>query len=345
MNRKQLLTSLVAAGLLAPAIATADWTIYGRANISVDYLDNGADYSEPSLVSNSSRLGFKGEHEFRDQLVAIFQIEQGIDFDADDDLTLATRDTFAGLKGDSWGMFRVGEFDTPFKRARGPANFFGDQLGDMRNLTKATGFASDNRFENGLHYRTPSFGGLTWDVHYSPQTGGASTSTTESGRPNEAFSTSLSLGMGDFTGALAYETRENANADDSSDGWRLASGYKITNAINVGALYQTADNFDGVKSDTYGIGTQIRVAPDFYLKGHVFQHDSDIDQGDATLVALGLEYRVDSNLRFHGTIASVSNDDAINRTPYSDSRTADSTAAGVNGETASGISIGMRYDF
>ncbi len=344
MNRKHLLTSLIAAGLVVPALASADWTVYGRANISVDYLDNGASYSEPSLVSNSSRLGFKGEHEFREQLIGIFQIEQGIDFDAGDDLTLATRDTFAGLKGDAWGMLRVGEFDTPFKRARGPANFFGDQLGDMRNLTKATGFASDNRFENGIHYRTPNFGGVVWDIHYSPETGGGRT-TTESGRPNEAFSTSLTLRMGDLTGALAYETLEDGAKDDSSDGWRLAGGYKITDAINVGALYQSADNFDGVESDTYGIGTQVRVAPDFYLKGHVFQHDSDMDQGDAALLALGLEYHVDSNLRFHGTIASVSNDDAVARTPYSDSRTVDSTAAGVNGETASGISVGMRYDF
>ncbi|MGM0552578.1 MAG: porin [Pseudomonadota bacterium] len=345
MNRKHLLTCLIAGGLLTPALATADWTVYGRANISVDYLDNGASYNEPSLVSNASRLGFKGEHEFREQLIGVFQIEQGIDFDADDDdLTLATRNTFAGLKGDAWGMLRVGEFDTPFKRARGPANFFGDQLGEMRNLTKASDFASDNRFENGIHYRTPSFGGLIWDVQYSPQTGGDST-TTESGRPNEAVSTSLTLRMGDLTGALAYETREDGDADESSDGWRLAGSYKVTKAIDVGALYQAADNFSGVKSDTYGIGTQIRVAPDFYLKGHVFQHDSDIDQGDAALLALGLEYHLDSNLRFHGTIASVSNDDAVARTPYSDSRTVDSTAAGVNGETAGGISIGMRYDF
>ncbi len=50
-------------------------------------------------------------------------------------LEFATRDTFVGLKGD-FGQARVGRFDSPFKAARGPVNFFGDMVGDIRNVTR-----------------------------------------------------------------------------------------------------------------------------------------------------------------------------------------------------------------
>tara|TARA_Y100000782_G_C10072113_1_gene218276 strand:+ start:595 stop:744 length:150 start_codon:yes stop_codon:yes gene_type:complete len=36
----------------------------------VDFLDDGADYSETNLSSNSSRLGFKGNHEINPNLKA-----------------------------------------------------------------------------------------------------------------------------------------------------------------------------------------------------------------------------------------------------------------------------------
>ena len=86
-------TALAAA---IPAVAMADVSIYGRAHVSVDYLDDGADYSETNLSSNASRLGFKGDHEINSNLTAFFQIEQEINFGTDSDNTLNTRDTFVG---------------------------------------------------------------------------------------------------------------------------------------------------------------------------------------------------------------------------------------------------------
>ena len=89
-------TALAAA---IPAVAMADVSIYGRAHVSVDFLDDGADYSETNLSSNSSRLGFKGDHEINPNLTAFFQIEQQIDFGTDNGSSFNTRDTFVGLKG------------------------------------------------------------------------------------------------------------------------------------------------------------------------------------------------------------------------------------------------------
>ncbi len=339
MNRKHLLTSLIAAGLVVPALATADWTLYGRAHLSADVLDDGADYNEFNVSSNSSRLGFKGEREFREQLVGMFQIEQQIDFDTNG-TNFATRDTFVGLKGSEWGMLRIGKFDTPFKRARGPANFFGDQVGDMRNLTRSAAQTGrfDERFNNSIHYQTPSFGGLTWNIQYSNETDGA---TTADGAPNKAYSTSLNLSMGDLTGALAYEKQEDG--DVNPDAWRLAVGYRITPAFRMGAFYQNSETTSGDEADVYGLGGQFRLTPSMYLNGHVFQLDSDLDDADATMYALGLEYRLDSDLRFYGNIAMVDNDDNSALAPWNAAKSV--SQPGVGGENATALSIGMRYDF
>ncbi|MDY3198701.1 MAG: porin, partial [Pseudomonadaceae bacterium] len=68
--KKKLIAIAVGAAAVMPALALADVSIYGRAHVSVDFLDDGADYSETNLSSNSSRIGFKGDHEINPSLKA-----------------------------------------------------------------------------------------------------------------------------------------------------------------------------------------------------------------------------------------------------------------------------------
>ena len=151
--KKTLCALAVGATLFTPALAmAADVKVYGRAHVSLDYLDDGKDYNEVGLSSNSSRLGFKAEQKLENGMTVFGQIEQEINFasgSANDDLEFATRDTFVGLKGD-FGQARVGRFDSPFKAARGPVNFFGDQLGDIRNVTRAGNLRFDERNANTI---------------------------------------------------------------------------------------------------------------------------------------------------------------------------------------------------
>jgi len=348
MKQKRIVSALLAAGMVMPLAAAAEWTVYGRAHLSADFLDDGADYSEFNISSNSSRLGFKGEREFRPNLTGMFQIEQEITFDQGK-TEFSGRDTFAGLKGD-WGMFRVGEFDTPFKRARGPANFFGDQLGDLRNVARVRNRDKDNpdleynygrfdeRFPNSLHYRTPNIGGFVWDVQYSPE---RNESDTAEGGDDGGFSTSIGFRQGGLNLALAYEKQFDGNEDP--DGFRIAASYRVIPALNVGALYQVTEGPGGDKGTVYGLGGQYRINPQMFLNAHYFALDGDLDETDASLFAIGLEYRVDSALRFYGNIAAVSNDDNSRLTPWGQGRSA--SPDGAYGETAQGISFGMRYDF
>src|SRR5690606_2353465 len=120
---------------------------------------DGGDYSELNISSNSSRLGFKGNHEINPNLKAFFQIEQEINFTNSNGDALTTRDTFVGLSG-NFGAIQLGRFDSPFKVARGPANLFGDQVGDMKNLARVGDARFDERYDNTIQYTTPNFGGF-----------------------------------------------------------------------------------------------------------------------------------------------------------------------------------------
>lgn len=345
MNRKKILIGMLAAGLAVPTLVAADWTIYGRANVSIDFLDDGNDFSELDLVSRSSRLGFKGEREWRDQLVGIFQIEQQIDFDSDEGETFTTRDTFVGFKGSDWGMLRVGRFDTPFKRARGPVNYFGDQVGDMRNITRTRQHGRfDERFRNSIHYRTPSFGGVTWDVQYSTDRDNQDTVADA----DDGFSTALNFKQGGFTGALAYEQQRNEETDNV-DAVRLALAYKVTPTLEVGALYQNTEADGRDEADTFGVAAQYQFAPDWYVRGQVFLLDSDAQDSDATLFAVGIERRIEKDLRIQLNLGMMDNDDNSALTPWSEG--GGPSAGGPDadryalGETATALQLGIRYDF
>src|SRR5690606_39874120 len=109
--KKKLIALVVGAAAVVPSLAMADVTVYGRAHVSTDFLDDGADYSETNISSNSSRLGFKGDHQINPNLKAFFQIEQQINFSSgssdDDSTNFATRDTFVGLEGGNWGSVQL----------------------------------------------------------------------------------------------------------------------------------------------------------------------------------------------------------------------------------------------
>src|SRR5690554_1854178 len=228
--KKKLIAIAVGAAAVMPALALADVSIYGRAHVSVDFLDDGADYSETNLSSNSSRIGFKGDHEINPSLKAFFQIEQQINFttgNSSGGSDFATRDTFVGLKGDNWGAVQAGRFDSPFKKARGPANLFGDQVGDMRNLTRTGNARFDERFDNTVQYTTPSFGGFNLAVAYSVYAGQSAVEDQDA----DAFSTSLNYAAGPFAASLAYEkVEEEADSRGERDAVRAAASYNLTDA-------------------------------------------------------------------------------------------------------------------
>ena len=332
--KKALLPVAILAAL--PAVALADITLYGRANVSLDFLDDGADYSEFNVSSNSSRLGFRVTREF-DGITGIMQIEQEIDY-SNQGSNWASRDTFVGIRGD-FGMLRVGKFDTPFKRARGPANLFGDQLGDMRNLTRAGAGRFDERTPNTVHYQTPDFNGLQFNLAYSLHEGGDASDDGD----DDALSASLTWGQGDFSVALAYESFDDERSQGGRDAIRLAASYDLGDLTLVG-FFQTIDHDnDAFDADVFGVGASYKLSDNWSVKGHYLIRSADPSDSDSNLVAIGVEHRFASQLRVYVNYAMVSNDDNANLNPWSQART--TGTPGSFGDTASGLSLGLRFDF
>ncbi|RFA30374.1 hypothetical protein CAI21_07180 [Alkalilimnicola ehrlichii] len=331
MNRK-IMALASAAALLAPAVASADVDVYGRAHLSVDFLDNGDD-SAVNVSSNSSRLGFRGKHDLDYGLRGIYQIESEIRFDTQGG-EIASRDTFAGIEGD-FGMVRLGKFDTPLKTLRSRVDLFGDQVGDARNITRST-VRFDERFRNSIHYRTPNMAGFFADVQYSTNTDNAGGTDDND---NDAISVSGTYRNGALYAAIAYEQHNSPDEDLSAV--RFAAAYDL-GALRFTGLIQQADVDDDRTDNMYGVGVRYNLGLT-NLKAQAYLLDADVDDADATMVALGVDHRLASNFTVYANYAFTSNDDFQNADPYRQARSGGTAAA--DGETASGLSLGMIYNF
>lgn len=337
MNRTVMGMAVLTA-LASPAALAADTTVYGRAHVSVDMLDDGDEYNELNVSSNSSRLGFRAEHDTESGITGIMQIEGEITYNQGNSM-LSSRDTYAGLKG-GFGMLRVGQFDSPFKSARGPANLFGDQLGDMRNLTRVGDGRFDERNPNTLHYQTPSMGGMQLNLAYSAHEG----TEAGDGTKEQATTASLSWKGGPLELAAAYESFGEDTTRGGRDGVRFAGAWDVLDPLRLVVFYQSVDHDNNVfDADVAGLGTQFKLTGATALKAMLMQRSADPDDSDSSMATVGVEHRLDSALRVYANYAMVDNDDAVALTPWNQGRTVG--LGGTNGETASGVSLGLRYDF
>lgn len=350
LNLKRGKIALAASALLlAPTLASAQVSIYGRAHVSADLLDDGADYSEVNLSSNSSRLGFKGEKKLDNGLTPFFQVETEINFAQGQGALWASRDTFVGVKG-NFGSLRIGQMDSPFKAARDPANLFGDQVGDVRNITRAANGRFDERPANSIQYHTNVYSGFQLNLGYAlhetnvhriddPATAGVNENKDSS------ISASVTYKEGATWLALAYESYNEGATRGERNALRLAGAYNVTQALKLVGLYQTADHETNAASEAavYGLGAEYKVTRATAVKGQFFQRSADPADSDSTFWTLGVEHKLDDALRLYANYASVDNDAAVAITPWGQARTA--TPAGAAGETASAFSVGLRYDF
>lgn len=343
--KKKLIAMVVSAAAAIPAVATADVTVYGRAHISADLLDDGRDYSELNISSNSSRLGFKGSHEINPQLKAFFQVEQEILFGSSNGSSFNTRDTFVGLIG-NFGAVQAGRFDSPFKVARGPANLFGDQVGDMKNLARVDDARLDERYDNTIQYTTPTFNGFNARLGYSVHEGPSATEDHES----DSVSLSLNYAGGPVEASVAYESVSEGVSRGERDGIRAAAAYKLTSDFKLVGFYQTVDYSGGddakndlLTSDVYGLGGEFKLAPNTAVKAMWMTRSADADDADSDMLAVGIEHKLDKAVRVYANYAMLTNDKNTRLTPWKEGRSA--TPAGVLDETASAFSVGLRYDF
>ena len=366
--KKTLCALAIGTTFIAPVIASAaDVKVYGRAHVSLDYLNDGKDYKEVALSSNSSRLGFKAEQKLVNDMTAFAQIESQINFssasDDKDSVNFSTRDTFVGLKGD-FGQVKVGRFDSPFKAARGPINFFGDMVGDLRTITRAYNHRFDERNPNTIEYKSPTFADGFNVVGALSLHNTTMIYDDESKTPNKkskAYDLGVNYKKGPLNLATAYEHYQEDASRGKRDGIRLAASYKITPELNIAGFYQhtslSNDNLNSLSvrdqmrnadANVYGLGAAYQLTEKTSLRGQVFYRDVDAEKMNSTLIAAGVEHRLDPAVRIYANLASMINDKNANLVPWNQARSnipGSDQGVDASDENSLALSLGFRYDF
>jgi predicted porin len=303
--QKKLIALAIASAISAPVFAdNANFTFYGTADVSYDVVTTGDGTTAANnttavqgvtkrvVSSNVSKFGFKGAEDLGDGLAAVWQIEQQINFDDAAKNTIASRNTFAGLKSDSVGTVLFGIHDTPYKIATRGLDVFGDNIADNRALLGApksvaaagnaqafTGVSSQGfelRPSNVLAYISPAFAGITAAVatvnlSEDNTTSGPTVTQNQQAKSNKAFSLAVMYNAAPFYASVATEshTLNSANnateAGKSESANRVGFGYK-PEGFELNVVYEkTSDNLGtGVNA---GVNKYGHTA--FYVGGKV----------------------------------------------------------------------------
>lgn len=331
--------------------------VYGRAHFTMDAMDNGEQQTQSNLSSNFSRIGIRGSRDFED-LQALWQIETEVVSILNKDnnkprTKIGSRDTFVGLQS-RWGLLRMGKFDTPFKRAREPFNLFGDQMGDMRNITRVGEAKFDERLKQAIEYQSPSHSGLSGRLAYSPnQVVESPGDGDDTGTDDAVTSLALFYRSGPLYATFAFEGYGPAtNKTGRRHATRMAAAYQLDPHTRLVAFHQNTDSRIlpapgraeiNESGRTSGIGVEYTFHEKWIFRTHLIGRLAEADGSDSKLFAVGLEYVYAPNLRFYTSHGRVANDTNASQVPWREGRTA--KLPGVPGRRAVGTSVGVRYDF
>ncbi|BBI98502.1 porin [Ferrigenium kumadai] len=382
--QKKIIALAIAAAVSAPAFAdNSNVTIYGQARVSFDLVNTGANaagtagVSANKVSSNTSRLGLKGSEDLGDGLAAIWQIEQQIDIDTGAN-TLATRNTFAGLKNESAGTVLMGRHDTPYKLATRKLDMFADTIADNRSLMggvsatniaaatlaangKSVGSSFDGRPTNVLAYISPAMSGFTAAAAY---VAGAETATAGQIKGN-AWSVAGMYDAAPFYGSLAYENHKLGSVGSGTvaapgaalnvaglteSAWKIGAGYTI-DAFTLGFAYErTNDNFGAAGANFLGHNA-------YYLSGkYSFGTDAvklaytkvgklgAAVNTDAKQFSLGYDHNLSKRTTLFALYTKLSNGTAVNYGLSTNGTGGNNTQNGA-GASPSAWSFGMNHTF
>lgn len=280
--KKSVLAIAVSTALMAGSTQAAV-EVYGKLHLSLDQTDNGNTYDGDTndkaanagtaaqslyVSTNASTLGFKASEDLEGGLKAIGLLEVQIEADNPvKTVPFTEREVYGGLGG-GFGTIRLGKIDTPTKLLGRKADFFGDQVGDSRNLTSrasnlglVTNAPLHNispypvytynttqrpnwelRASNALAYTSPTMAGITVAVLYNP----------DEGRKDSSIKDLTATFAGDVVGGklvagLGWSSHGKAwNNDEKAETLIRAAGSYAMGGFKVGMLYQKASNMEAV---------------------------------------------------------------------------------------------------
>ncbi|MBI1175441.1 MAG: porin [Sideroxydans sp.] len=365
--KKRLIALAVASAFVAPvAMADSNVNVYGTVDMSIGSSNNGV-VSATQVASNTTKIGFKGNEDLGDGLAAVWQIEQQIDLantganGGAAKTTFASRNSFLGLKGDSWGTVLLGIHDTPYKISTRHMDPFGDGIGDNRALMGKAPIGQDARLKDVVAYMSPSMNGFSVAAAYA--TGGASANNAVAGATKgDAISLAAMYDVDALKVHFGYQTVKNGtaagqfslagSAGDKIDAWKLGVGYTF-DALTVAGIYESVKTSGATASYINNAGG----AKHYTLNG-VYKFNSDaiklayVKSGNVGSVAatgakqfsLGYDHNMSKRTKLYAVYTKVSNDTAASF-GLADTSTGNPTAAAAVGKNVSAFGIGLKHSF
>lgn len=347
--KKSLTAVAVLAAIALPFIAHAgdEAEIYGKLNVSADYVDNAIDGADALdsfyVVTSSSRIGLKGSRDLNSGLKASWKVENDIYFGRNTDSLggkWGSRDTYVALSG-SFGTLVLGRHNTPFKNARSKVDLFKEQPGDSRNIAKLKIKGKSRGWDergDGILYKTPSFNGITLYAQAEPGNGGAI----------PLVSTSAVYKVDKLFASIAYEVHNTAPENEA--GIRAAAKYSM-GAIGIAGFYQQISDQNGVAGETrnsIGGGATYTMEDTTIKAQYLASGDTDFDaDSDGSVLALGVDQKLGKMTTAYLTYAMSMNGDNAQFVAAGDGGhdTGGRIAAQAEGDNQVVIALGMIHAF
>jgi predicted porin len=300
--------------------------VYGKLNISVnndssDTTSNTDNSSDIDLISNASRLGFKGQVDMKNGLTGIYQIEYEVDITNDktkgndnNGVAFNQRNSFVGLKG-NFGTFKLGTHDTPLKLAQLKADLFNDLKGDIKNTTDG-----ENRIGSFFGYDSPVFGG---GVSISLSLGKGKDdgiNTDLDGEFGNNISVSLKYDIDVIKFVIATENNSIKGYDHNRLGMMIPAG-----PVTIGLIHTTTESSIGntVDYDATTVSIAGKVADG---KGKIkFQYGTSDKSPGLTQTQIGYDHKLFKKFKIFTYVTRRSQDAA--------------------GEDDSHVGLGIEYKF
>lgn len=301
---KHKLSLFITLAGLAPGMAMADIQFYGKANVSLEWVEEG-DSSHTALESNASRVGLKGSEVLNDSVEAIYQFEYEANVDDNNEDSLKQRNIFVGVKG-NFGQVIGGHFDTPFKSAQNKVDVFNDLRGDIKNYITP----NDNRADNTVMYSSPSASGFVAHLAYL---------SSEDEERDDGKSVALTYSLDTLYLALAFDQDVE---DENAEALRVVAQYGIA-GLQLGALFEQYEEDGADKQDAWVVSALYNLNTKWAIKGQYAQSDIafnydevevlgetvELYSDESTSMSVGVDYKASKNFTVYSFYTDISAED------------------------------------
>lgn len=281
--KKLLLATAVAA--LSVSAAHAAPTVYGKALVTVDYSD--FDDESSTQLNSTGRIGFKGAEALTANTDVVYQLEYGIDVDADEGENFRSRDTYIGLSNKQYGTLVAGRLSAIDDNI----NYVSQTVGQYDGFNAASW--DGERVNNAMAYFSPAYNGLQFMGMYAFEEDNASDLDTDA----EAFGVGVKYEPANqpFRAGATYIKSGDFNTT------RLSGAYDLNNQIGLGALYQISDLDKSDKENLAAVSATYKTATPWtaYAQAEMTSNVGGFDGVDAQRLVLGGKYAFNANATGH----------------------------------------------